>query len=228
MTPSTITEDYRTEQQRLHQNPRYGIASVGYAPLVRALLHFGRCESLSDYGAGKQKLKSALDGAFVTIDYRPYDPAFPEYGEPRTADLITCIDVLEHVEPALLDTTLDELAALTSRLALLTVHTGPAKKMLSDGRNAHLTQQPAGWWLPKLDSRFDVLAIKRVRKGFFAIVCPRQRAAEVTGAADMRGILRAAKRCNPRPRFHRRAWRAAKHVIGAAGAFVFRRSHHSG
>ena len=29
-----ISEEYRKMQQQLHENPNYGVASVGYAPLV--------------------------------------------------------------------------------------------------------------------------------------------------------------------------------------------------
>jgi hypothetical protein len=32
----------------------------------------------------------------------------------------------------------------------------PAKKLLPDGRNAHLIQQPRDWWLPRLAQRFAI------------------------------------------------------------------------
>ena len=105
MNAQTISEEYRAEQQKLHRNPRYGVASLAFAPIVRSLLRLGRCSSLSDYGAGKCNLRRALGlRAGGPIHYHPYDPAFPEYGPPREADLVTCIDVLEHIEPKLLDT----------------------------------------------------------------------------------------------------------------------------
>ena len=44
-----------------------------------------------------------------------------------------------------------------SLVALLA--TGPAEKMLPDGRNAHLIQQPKQWWLDKVvASDFHVVA----------------------------------------------------------------------
>lgn len=211
----TISEKYRSEQQRLHENPRYGVASLGYAPLVRSLVRFGRCRSLSDFGAGKCKLKSALGDSLVGVDYLPYDPAFPQYGPPMPADLVTCIDVLEHVEPELLDTCLDELALITRRLALVTVHTGPAKKTLSDGRNAHLTQEPARWWLPKLTARFDVLYLRNVRKGFFAITCPKGLGPAIGTIVGLPAIFLAAAKCDPRPNALRRGRTAAQRDIGA-------------
>lgn len=209
----TISEKYRSEQQKLHENPRYGVASLGYVPLVRSLVQFGRCRSLSDFGAGKCKLRSALDDALAGVDYLPYDPAFPHYGPPMPADLVTCIDVLEHVEPELLDTCLDALASITRRLALITVHTGPAKKTLSDGRNAHLTQEPAGWWLPKLAARFDVLYLRRVRKGFFAIACPKGMEPAIGTVVDLPAIFAAAASSDPRPNVVTRGRAAAQRDI---------------
>lgn len=215
MTIQTISDDYRAEQRRLHENPRYGVASIGYASLVESLLKLGKCATLSDYGAGKCNLRSALGPSFDAIEYLPYDPAFPEYGPPRPADLLVCIDVLEHVEPERLDQCLDELASITRRLALFTVHTGPARKTLSDGRNAHLTQEPADWWLHKLTARFDVLCLRNVRKGFFAIVCPKGLRASIGTIVDLPAILTAAARCDPRPNLLRGARAAAHRDLGA-------------
>ena len=130
--------------------------------------------SLSDYGAGKQNLMKTLNQQFgIKLDYRPYDPAFPEYGEPRPADLVCCIDVLEHIEPDLLDNVLDELQSITPRLGFFSIHTGPAIKVLSDGRNAHLIQKPSSWWLPRLCQRFEVQALDLSPGGFFVLVSPR-------------------------------------------------------
>lgn len=198
MTPITISEDYRAEQQKLHENRRYGVASIGYAALVRSLLALGRCGSLSDYGAGKCNLRTALGASADGIDYFPYDPAFPEYGDPQPADLVTCIDVLEHIEPPMLDAALDVLASLARRLVLVTVHTGPAKKVLSDGRNAHLIQKPPSWWLPQLSRRFDLLHVQHVPKGFFAIACPKGAHRTIERELSLPAISRAAAHCEPR------------------------------
>ena len=194
-----ISDAYRIEQQMLHGNPRYGVASVGYAPLAADLIRLGRCRSLSDYGAGKCNLRHALglrDGG--PIKYHPYDPAFPEYGGAEPADLVTCIDVLEHIEPDLLDCVLDELSGITRKLALLTIHTGPAKKQLSDGRNAHLIQEPPSWWLHRFGDRFEILHVQIVPKGFFVIAGTRGGYGELDRSVDLRAIAAAAGRARPR------------------------------
>lgn len=190
---TTISEEYRAEQQKLHENPKYGVASLSFAPVVRSLLRLGNCTSLSDYGAGKCNLKKALglrDGGKVR--YFPYDPAFPEYGAPQPADLVTSIDVLEHIEPELLDDVLSEISSISRRLAFLTVHTGPAKKVLSDGRNAHLIQESPGWWLARFEPYFDILHVQQVRKGFFVIACPKGTYRTVGAELDLPAISKAA------------------------------------
>jgi len=172
---TVISEDYRRLQQELHKNPQYGTASIEFAPIVRQVIEMGKLQSLSDYGAGKQNLIKTLRDRFgLNIDYRPYDPAFPEYGEPQPADLVCCIDVLEHIEPELLDNVLDDLHRITTRYGLYSVHTGPALKVLADGRNAHLTQKPSSWWLPRLCQRFEIDALNKTAGGFYVLVSPRK------------------------------------------------------
>jgi hypothetical protein len=173
---NTISDEYLAQQQELHKNPNYGVASIGYAPIVKKLLDGTRSRSLSDYGAGKQNLKKALHGLGKSdFEYFPYDPAFPEYGPPKAADLVCCIDVLEHIEPDYVDTVLAELASITKRIGFYTVALGPASKVLSDGRNAHLIQKPTSWWLPKLCQYFEVHQLGRTEDhGFFVVVEPRQ------------------------------------------------------
>ena len=89
MEPSaTISEDYLRQQKELHKNPGYGVASIGFAPIVQQLIAQFGSRSLADYGAGKCNLKRKLDELGATgFEYFPYDPAFPEYGPPREADL---------------------------------------------------------------------------------------------------------------------------------------------
>lgn len=161
----TISEEYRLQQAALHANPNYGVASVLFAPMVAQIIKQSNIRSVSDYGAGKQRLRDALITEGITdLEYAAYDPAFPEYGIPQPADLVCCIDVLEHIEPEYLDVVLSELRAITTNLGFLTVHCGPARKSLPDGRNAHLIQQPVGWWQRKLAGFFQLAKPIRLKE----------------------------------------------------------------
>ena len=165
-----ISAEYLAEQQRLHESPKYGVASIGFAPIVADLIRQFRFESLHDYGAGKQRLREELEKLRVFVAYSAYDPVFPEYGEPRSADLVCCIDVLEHIEPDHLEAVLDDLQRITTGVGFFTIHTGAALKTLSDGRNAHLIQQPSSWWLPKLCERFEIAHLQSIEHGFWLVV----------------------------------------------------------
>lgn len=175
MTAKLISEEYRAMQQDLHKNPNYGVASLGFAPLISLLIEQLRIRSLSDYGAGKKNLlKGLVNLGKTNLAYSAYDPAFPEYGEPKSADLVCCIDVLEHIEPDFLESVLGDLSDITDCFGFFSIHTGPAIKFLSDGRNAHLIQKPSSWWLTKLTNYFEILELQHLANntGFWVLVKP--------------------------------------------------------
>ncbi len=171
-----ISEEYRKMQEELHRNPNYGVASVQYAPIVADILKQVGSQELLDYGAGKGRLGETLKTLLPNPPLiRHYDPARPEWAAtPRPAPFVTCIDVLEHIEPDLLDNVLDDLQRVTAGHGLFTVHTGPANKVLADGRNAHLIQRPPSWWLPKFMQRFDLVVFQRMPQGFWIAVHARE------------------------------------------------------
>lgn len=167
-----MSEDYRRLQQELHKNPNYGVASVAYAPLVAQVMKARGITELLDYGAGKGRLGMTLrEQTQQPLIIHHYDPAIPEWSAPAApCAFVACIDVLEHIEPHLIDNVLDDLQRVTAGVGVFTVHTGPAIKLLPDGRNAHLIQQPPAWWLPKFMSRFDLVAFNRMPQGFYISV----------------------------------------------------------
>jgi hypothetical protein len=172
---STISDSYLAQQRELHKNPDYGIASSDSASLVKQLIDQAGVRSISDYGAGKCNLKRGLHQLGTTnFEYFPYDPAFPEYGAPRPAELVCCIDVLEHIEEPFLEAVLLDLKEITRHLGFFSVHTGAAAKTLPDGRNAHLIQKPTSWWLPQLCQHFEIGHLQRGLGGFWIVAEPRK------------------------------------------------------
>lgn len=166
-----ITDGYRKEQEALHAKGNYGTASLQFGGVVSALVNKLNVFSVLDYGCGSmQNLRNVLDPDHE-IRYQGYDPAVEDFaGMPDAADLVVCIDVLEHIEPDLLENVLDHLRDLSPEWSFMTVHTGPARKTLSDGRNAHLIQEPPVWWLPKFFSRWDVRQFQATPQGF-SVLC---------------------------------------------------------
>eukprot|EP01136_Pigoraptor_vietnamica_P003592 Opistho-1_new@33012 len=185
-----ITDQYRAEQAALHAKGNYGTAALQYGQLVWGLLNSTGATSILDYGCGsKRSLLQALNPP-ETIAYEGYDPAIPDYaGAPLPAELVCCIDVLEHIEPTLLDNVLDHLAELCDPYGFFTVHSGPAVKVLSDGRNAHLTQQGPDWWLPRFKQRFEVYDMQPIQSGFVVVVRSLQSSTQLPRPSKLRALI---------------------------------------
>jgi hypothetical protein len=160
-----ISEPYRAEQAALHARGNYGTQGAAFGAIVSDMVVKTGSKTLLDYGCGsRQSLRPAL---VCDVEYAGYDPAVPEFSSaPEPADCVACIDVLEHIEPEMLAQVLDHLRRLTLKAAVFSVHTGPAIKVLSDGRNAHLIQQPAAWWLPQIMSRYELRTFVKRPDGF--------------------------------------------------------------
>ena len=155
--PELITPEFRELNARLHrENLAYGVGGGSHADTVKKLVEACKCDSVLDYGCGKGYLAKALP-----FPIWEYDPAIPGKDEsPRPADLVCCLDVLEHIEPEKLDLVLDDLRRCIKKVGYFIIHIGPAQKHYADGRNTHLIQKPKGWWEKALGKYFDVGQVK--------------------------------------------------------------------
>lgn len=151
--PDLISDAYRKLNADLHQqNLAYGVGGGKHADIVLKLVASLNTTSVLDYGCGKGYLAKAL-----SFPIWEYDPAIPEKSlEPRPADIVVCTDVLEHIEPEKLQFVLRDLQRVTKKVLYAIIHTGPAGKTLSDGRNTHLIQRDRRWWDKKLSNYFKI------------------------------------------------------------------------
>jgi hypothetical protein len=93
--------------------------------------------------------------------------------EPEPHDLVVCSDVLEHIEPDCLGDVLRHLYDLTKKALFVDVACRPAKKVLADGRNAHLIQRdPSAWLLYLIDgvAPFKPTFFQAYEGGFIAVL----------------------------------------------------------
>jgi hypothetical protein len=166
-----ISPEYQAQQQWLHENTDYGVASIKYAPLVTQIIDRLEITHLLDYGCGAKMNLIKHIKPKQKLTYQGYDPGVPDLATaPIPAQMVACIDVLEHIEPEFLDNVLDHILSLTEAVAFLTIHMGPAGKTLPDGRNAHIIQQPMDWWLPKIMQRFELQTVQQTNKYAFHVI----------------------------------------------------------
>lgn len=139
-----ITPDYQSLNAELHARvPAYGAGGHKWADFVRALVADTGAKSVLDYGCGKATLAAALPGLKVFS----YDPAVAgRQALPASAGVVVCTDVMEHVEPQCTDAVIAHLCGLATRAVFVAVACRPSRKLLADGRPAHLNVQPPAWW----------------------------------------------------------------------------------
>ena len=118
---------------------------------------FKNINSVLDYGTGKGGLLKTLQKRLDRpIKIQGYDPAVEKFeAQPKgTYDLVTCIDVLEHIDRRSIDRVLEDISKYTDGIFFYSIDLIPARKKLIDGRNAHILLAPADWWCQKLASHF--------------------------------------------------------------------------
>ena len=161
----TISESYKKENELLHMQrddgKRYGESNFTLnnktCKVVEIMCQQKIISSVLDYGCGKGLLIEQLEKDVAKeICLQGYDPGNPKFNQlPNEADFVTCFDVLEHVEDSYIENTLDDIKHLTQKIACIVIDLMPAKKQLSDGRNAHILLAPPAWWTGKLIERFE-------------------------------------------------------------------------
>lgn len=163
-----ITPEYLQQITTLHeQDARWGTSGDIWGPAVAEFSQSLQATSILDYGCGKgvliQGLRQCLPFYQGIIGY---DPAIPAYNAaPTPADVVACTDVLEHIEPELIENVLDHIAELAIKGAFFVIATHPAKAILPDGRNAHLIQKGYDFWNDLIKARFSKVQQGEARSG---------------------------------------------------------------
>ncbi len=145
-----ISDRYKKILTDIHNTSPFGKRSKMPKHLAEFIQEV-KPNSILDFGCGKGRLVQRLREDYPDITTTGYDPGNTEFDttlEGRHADLIISTDVLEHVEPEHIDTTLKYLST-KSRYIYHLIALSPAKLILPDGRNAHLIQESPEWWKQK-------------------------------------------------------------------------------
>ncbi len=156
------TEGYKSLQLALHAKGEYGVSGAQYTPTIfHAISQLAKrlgAVRVLDYGSSTgATMKAVREHLWLppTVEDACYDPFVVGFdGEPEPADFLICTDVLEHVEPECTKSVLDHIAALTKRIVFFSISLVPAKKIMADGRNAHINLRTAEFWLREIQRRF--------------------------------------------------------------------------
>ena len=165
-----ISPEYRKEMESQHEKGKFGGAARHCSIIINQLIEQKGITHLLDYGCGKKQILRQHLKPTDGFRYQAYDPGVPKCsGDPIPAEFVVACDVLEHIEPQCIDDVLDHIESLTEGFFYATISTSEAKKKLSDGRNAHVIQQPMEWWLPKIWERMSLQSYIRHPEGFVVI-----------------------------------------------------------
>ena len=151
-----LTNKYRRVLEKEHARSEWGLTGWGHAPFVYKIMEQDGLLSLLDYGAGQGKLGHWFDKNAPHVDLRQYEPGIPKLAAlPQPAEMVACIDVMEHVEPQCVVAVLDHIQILAQRRVYFNISLRLAGRILNDGRNAHLTIETHDWWRALLRERWD-------------------------------------------------------------------------
>ena len=153
-----ISNNYKKLNARLHtENEAYGISAGQYIPTIVSYATQLEAQNILDYGCGKGIVNKTLGNKIEVVEY---DPAIKgKDSDPKACDMLVSIDVMEHIEPDCVDDVVAHMAEKTNKGAFVTICTVPAKKVLEDGRNAHICLESCGWWVDKFAKHFTHIVI---------------------------------------------------------------------
>lgn len=125
---------------------------------VKPLLQKHDVRSLLDYGCGGSDYNArGFSGELNAKDFfgleevRLYEPA-RGIDQRQRSDAVFCFDVLEHIFISDVPRVVRELFSLAEKILVINVACYPARALLPNGENAHITVRQPLWWKGMIDS----------------------------------------------------------------------------
>jgi hypothetical protein len=157
MTSQTLQNSYELYRLTHETYPKHfvGFSIKDHIHEIGGLIKYSNITTCIDYGCGKALAwkKYNLRKLWQLREVTLFDPGVAEFAMKPTepADIVLCVDVLEHVPKEAVDEVLGDLEQLAKKVIFLTISTRPASKKLVDGSNAHATVKPVDWWQAKIN-----------------------------------------------------------------------------
>jgi hypothetical protein len=146
-------------QQHYKARPTKAAANAHLAQILQFAHEVGAATIL-DYGCGGH---ASIDG-YCALLVQNYDPGIPAYSElPTPADLVVCLDVLEHVEADCIEEVIAHIRLLALKGIFLTISCRESPKKLPDGSPWHIFVRDEKYWR-EVFSDFTTLEYDEGRK----------------------------------------------------------------
>lgn len=150
----TISKAYEEHMKKEHDGSQWGTTGWKYAGdlMVRSLTHRPYIKTVLDFGCGKGTMKPYIQESLPTVSISEYDPGIPGKDTPPTGpyDAVISSDVMEHIEPHLLDDTILQIADLTATVMIHDIACTPTGKTFGEGpyigQDLHLIVEEPEWW----------------------------------------------------------------------------------
>ena len=151
---------YIDQLKQLHENPSFGVGikTKKHYQNIYKIIEAKKIKSILDYGCGKGNFINEINEKYKNVKAEGYDIANEEFSKlpERLFDMTVCLDVMEHIEFGTVNKVLQQIRNRTDKYFICSIANYPARAVLPDGRNAHLTQLPFAYWFSTLSGFFRV------------------------------------------------------------------------
>ena len=155
-----VTPEYEAVLKTTHEgNPKWGSSTEKYGTgdIIGIVHKYPYIQTVLDYGCGKGALAEYLAAKAPEIEVTSYDPGIrgKDVLPKGKFDLVITCDVLEHVEPHLIDENIAYLWSMTKVVMYNNIACSSARHNFTDGPYAgedlHLIQEAPGLWRERFD-----------------------------------------------------------------------------
>jgi len=168
------TDKYKQQLEQMHKTTKWG---GGVASKVKYIVPIAKelgSTTILDYGCGSGTFKKVCNQDFPDIEVIEYDPGIAgKDNDPKQADYIVSVDVLEHIEPNAIHDVLAHIKEKMLKGGFFHICLSSAFAILPDGRNAHLIVNDANWWKSLIEQYFIVEEKYRTKNHLAIFVKPK-------------------------------------------------------
>lgn len=143
-----LISEYHREQYQKYYERHFAISRPHpWLPRIEELAEQIRAQTVLDYGSGPY----SPIACHTNLDVSEYDPGVPRLSRmPEPADLVVCLQALEHIESRCVDDVLAHIESLANKAVLIVVSDKHSSKTLPDGSPWHSFVMSQDWWRQKL------------------------------------------------------------------------------